>query len=163
MPASLMDLYSGWEYHNALVEKMVATLDADQLSWRPAEHMWSVRTLANHIVAVRGWWFGAWMGEGGQELARFVDFDEEEGCETRGADEIVSGLRETWAAVASSMRSWTESDISRQFQRPIPNSEGERPWRTRQWIIWHVAEHDVHHAGEISLILGMNGLTGIDL
>jgi hypothetical protein len=86
--------------------------------------MWSVRTLANHIVAARGWWFGAWMGVGGQELARFVDFDEEKGCETREADEIVSGLRKTWASVASSMRSWTESDMGRQFQRPIPNSSG---------------------------------------
>ncbi|HEX4716084.1 MAG TPA: DinB family protein [Ktedonobacteraceae bacterium] len=32
---------------------------------------------------------------------------------------------------------------------------------TRQWIIWHVIEHDLHHGGEISLILGTHGLTGI--
>lgn len=163
VPASLLDLYSGWDRHNGLLETMIAPLDADQLAWRPADHMWSVRTLANHIVAVRGWWFGGWMGEGGHALARFIDFGEDEGNETRSATEIVSGLRETWASVASSMRSWTESDMGQHFQRPRPNAAGERPSRSRQWIIWHVAEHDVHHAGEISLILGMNGLTGIGL
>ena len=26
---------------------------------------------------------------------------------------------------------------------------------TRQWVIWHLIEHDVHHGGEISLTLGM--------
>jgi uncharacterized damage-inducible protein DinB len=31
------------------------------------------------------------------------------------------------------------------------------------YIIWHVAEHDAHHAGEISLILGMHGLPGLDM
>jgi uncharacterized damage-inducible protein DinB len=158
-----MDLYAGWDHHNALVEKMIAPLSEDQLSWRPADHMWSVRTLANHIVAVRAWWYGGWMVEGGQDLARFIDFDENEGSETRQAEEIVAGLRDSWAGVAASMRSWTEADMAQEFLRPIPDLEGRRRSRSRQWIIWHVAEHDVHHAGEISLILGMHGLTGLDL
>jgi uncharacterized damage-inducible protein DinB len=34
---------------------------------------------------------------------------------------------------------------------------------TRQWVVWHLIEHDLHHGGEISLILGSNGLTGLDL
>jgi hypothetical protein len=29
--------------------------------------------------------------------------------------------------------------------------------------VWHVLEHDLHHGGEISLILGSNGLPGLDL
>jgi uncharacterized damage-inducible protein DinB len=45
----------------------------------------------------------------------------------------------------------------------VPNEAGERPRRTRQWIIWHLVEHDVHHGGEISFSLGMHGVTGLDL
>ena len=31
------------------------------------------------------------------------------------------------------------------------------------WIIWHVLEHEVHHRGELSLILGMLGREGLDV
>ncbi len=40
-----------------------------------------------------------------------------------------------------------------------------RPSRShhRGWVVWHVMEHDVHHGGEISQILGSHGLSGLDL
>ena len=34
---------------------------------------------------------------------------------------------------------------------------------SRSWVIYHVMEHDLHHGGEVSLILGMNGLRTLDL
>ena len=38
-----------------------------------------------------------------------------------------------------------------------------RPARSRQWIIWHVLEHDIHHGSEISTILGVHGLPAVEL
>jgi len=29
--------------------------------------------------------------------------------------------------------------------------------RTRQWIIWHILEHDTYHGGGLFLTLGMDG------
>ncbi len=29
---------------------------------------------------------------------------------------------------------------------------------TRQWITWHVIAHDLHHGGELTLMLGMQGI-----
>ncbi|HVB25083.1 MAG TPA: DinB family protein, partial [Ktedonobacteraceae bacterium] len=43
------------------------------------------------------------------------------------------------------------------------DENGEEETFTRQWVIWHLIEHDVHHGGEISFILGMHGLAAIDL
>jgi len=60
------------------------------------------------------------------------------------------------------LRRWTEDDLAKEFQRPARNAQRGRPWRSRRYIVWHVAEHDVFHRGEISLVLGMHGLTGID-
>ena len=37
----------------------------------------------------------------------------------------------------------------------------ERPARSRQWMIWHVLEHEIHHGGELSLALGGLGLPGV--
>jgi uncharacterized damage-inducible protein DinB len=31
------------------------------------------------------------------------------------------------------------------------------------WIIWHVLEHEIHHRGELSLILGTLGREGLDV
>jgi hypothetical protein len=29
--------------------------------------------------------------------------------------------------------------------------------------VWHIAEHDIHHGGELSFSLGIHGLPGMDL
>ena len=41
-----------------------------------------------------------------------------------------------------------------------------RPWGrdlTLGWIIWHVLEHEIHHRGELSLMLGLLGREGLDV
>jgi len=40
---------------------------------------------------------------------------------------------------------------------------GKVTYVSRSSAIYHLLEHDLHHGGEISLILGMNGLQGPDL
>lgn len=163
MPVPLIEFFSGWEKHNSLLVGAIKPLDAAQLSWKAAPEQWDVRTLANHIVAARAWWFNAHMGEGGDSLARMTDFDEGADAEKRDAPEICAALDASWNVLAACLHRWTEADLGANFQRPRPNMEGERPSRSRQYVIWHVAEHDVHHGGEISLILGMHGLVGLDL
>jgi uncharacterized damage-inducible protein DinB len=40
------------------------------------------------------------------------------------------------------------------------------PWEAElslRWIIWHVPEHEIHHRGEICLMLGLMGLDAPDL
>jgi uncharacterized damage-inducible protein DinB len=163
MTAPLSTFYQGWEQYNEALERALSPLDAQQLSLQAAPHLWSVRMMANHIIAARAWWFHSCMSDGAPELARFPDYDEGDESVEREAPAIVSGLRETWAGLAARLGVWTVDDVEARFQRPVPNAAGERPWRTRQWIIWHVAEHDLHHGGEISLTLGMHGLPGIDM
>ena len=31
------------------------------------------------------------------------------------------------------------------------------------WIFWHVLEHEIHHRGELSLIVGIIGREGLDV
>ncbi len=163
MSTPLSTYYRGWDRHNELLERAVSVLGADQLSLRAAPGLWSVRTLASHIVGVRAWWFHAWMGEGGPQLGRFLDYGEGEESERREGPEIAAALRSTWASLAASLSAWTDADLGMEFQRPTPNAQGQRPRRTRQYIVWHVAEHDLHHGGEISITLGMHGLSGLGI
>jgi hypothetical protein len=34
---------------------------------------------------------------------------------------------------------------------------------TRQWTIWRIMSHDLHHGGELSILLGMQGIDIPDL
>ena len=163
MEPRVAEYYSGWADYQRLLADAIAPLEPSQLALQAAPHLWSVRMLASHVVAARTWWFHSWMGEGGPELDAIVDFDEGEVSTTREAAEIVRGLETTWSLIDSCLRRWSWSDLHEEFVRPTPNAAGERPRRSRLWILWHVAEHDVHHGGEISFSLGMHRLPGIEL
>jgi len=163
MPPHVIDFYSGWEKHNELLGNAIAPLTDRELSWSPSADMWAVRRLANHIVAARAWWFGGWMGEETQALTPLIDYDDMPGADDRPAEPIVDALNTSWASIGKCLQRWTDGDLEQTFQRPRPNKEGQRPWRSRRYIVWHVAEHDLHHGGEISLILGMHGGRGLDL
>lgn len=163
MTAPLVAYLSGWENYNGLLVKMIAPLGEDDLELNPGRGMWSVRMLASHIVAVRGWWFGEWMGERSASFPDMSLFDEGDEVERRPASAIADALQRSWSVVGDCISRWTEADLDAEFQRPERNAKQGRPWRTRRYIVWHVAEHDIHHGGEISLLLGMNGRTGIDV
>jgi len=83
--------------------------------------------------------------------------------DNRPAAEIVRGLEESFSVIKSGMERWSPAELVQEFARPTPNEAGNRPARSRQWIIWHLVEHDVHHGGEISFSLGMHGVPGLDL
>ena len=55
---------------------------------------------------------------------------------------------------------WTLAD----WQQTWPGEDQSEPEViTRQWVIWHLIEHDLHHGGEISPTLGVHGITGFSL
>jgi uncharacterized damage-inducible protein DinB len=157
------EFYQGWEVYQKRLVGAIGPLDGAQLDLAAAPHLWSVRTLACHVISARAWWFHAWMGEGRPEFGQMVDWDEDEALATRPAAEIVRGLEESWSVIRSGLERWSPSDLLKEFERPRPNEAGERPKRSRQWIVWHLVEHDIHHGGEISFSLGMHGAKGMDL
>ena len=163
MDSSVATFYSGWANYQRMLAGAISPLDDRQLDLSAAPGLWSVRTIACHIVAARAWWFHAWMDEGGPELAPLCDFDEGDDLASRSASEIVAALETTWSLVDGCLQRWSPADLDATFQRPSPNRAGDRPVRDRRYIVWHVAEHDLHHGGEISLTLGMHGLAALDL
>ncbi len=154
--------YNGWDKYCQLLEEAIAPLTADELSWQAAPNLWSIRMLASHMVAARGWWFNSWLGQGAEELANYADYDEGAESQTRGTGTVLAALRRTRAIMADNLGRWTESDLDQAFRPPSPQRERGRRAETLGWIVWHVMEHDVHHGGEISLTLGVHGREGLD-
>ncbi|MFN2137920.1 MAG: DinB family protein [Candidatus Promineifilaceae bacterium] len=152
-------IYENWRGFDEKLRGAVAPLSAEQLSLQPAVHMWPVEQLVQHIIATRAGWFSGTLQDEDAQMEAYMEWGRRE-SPSRSAAELVSGLEATWAFIASRLVRWTPADRAQIF----PDEwQGEIYDVSRSWVIYHVLEHDLFHGGEISLILGMNGLPAIDL
>ena len=156
---SLATLYKGWDVYQEQLVKAITPLTAEQLALRAAPQLRSVGMIAAHIVGARVRWFHRLMGEGSVDIDLLGIWDHPE-APVRSAAELVEGLEDSWQLIQNSLAHWTLADLDHVFEGTYG---GEEYSLTRQWIIWHVIEHDLHHGGEISLTLGAHGLLGLDL
>ena len=157
--ATLAPFYKGWEEYQGLLIEVIAPLSAEQLALSVAPSQRPVWLLAAHIIGTRVGWFQGVMGEGDAAVAAFDPWDAE-GAPPRTAVELVEGLEATWRMIAGCLDRWTPAMLDDPFTRQRPRGTVTR---TRQWIIWHVLEHDLHHGGELCLTLGTHGLPTPDM
>jgi uncharacterized damage-inducible protein DinB len=147
----------GWEnYHQALV-KTIISLSFEQLALPIVQHHWSIGMLLAHMIDARVSWFCGWMGEEDPELAHWHEERLRDEPVVYEAAELVAMFEKTWHVISSALVRWTSADLEQIFSPPAYLQEEEPP-HTRQWIVWHVMEHEIHHGGELSLALGIYGL-----
>ncbi len=161
----LTAFYKGWDGFQLNLVKVVAPLSAKQLALPTAPNHWSIGMVVQHILANRVWWFQFWLGQGNPELAAIASWGWEEERPVGTAAELVDKLEATWQMMQDALDSWTPADLGEVIVSDSPAlSEAELQMfggRTRQWIIWHVIEHEILHSGELSLALGTYGLQTI--
>ena len=162
----LITFYQGWGTHQQGLVETIAPLSSEQLALPAASHHWTIGMVAQHIAANRVWMFHVWMGEGSSDLAPIAHWDpaDHEYQPPRDGAELVAGLKSTWSMIAESLSRWTAADLGHILLPPPSLGEYWKsvfPEPTRQWIIWHVLEHEIHHGGELSLALGGLSLPGV--
>lgn len=172
--SGLETFYEGWANYQDLVLDALRDLTAEQLGLRTAPHQWAVWQLAGHLAGSRAYWFHDILGEGEtatRDLFRVASTTvpdlplEDAGWEDdedhpRSAAEIVEAFDRTWTMIEDCLRRWTPEDLAVEFSRE--RRSGTETF-TRQWVIWHLVEHDLHHGGEISQILGSHGIPALVL
>jgi uncharacterized damage-inducible protein DinB len=170
----LQTFYEGWANYQRSVLAAIQDLTPEQLALRTAPHQWAVWQLAGHIAGARTYWFHDVLGEGDaatRDTFRVASTTvpdlplEDAGWEDdedhpRDTAEIVEAFDLTWTMIDDCLRRWTPDDLAVGFSRE--RRTGTQTF-TRQWVIWHLMEHDLHHGGEISQILGSHGVAALDL
>jgi uncharacterized damage-inducible protein DinB len=157
--ASLEAIYEGWHTYQQILSRALAPLTAEQLELRAAPHLRSIDEIARHMVGARARWFHRLLGEGGDEFAALGQWDRST-MPSRSAAELIDGLERTWQGMHQAIARWTPE----QWQETYPGEDETEPQAiTRQWVIWHLVEHDLHHGGEISLTLGAHGVPALDM
>jgi uncharacterized damage-inducible protein DinB len=158
-PTLVPTLYAGWKNYQGLLVTALAGLTPDQLALGAAPGLRTIHDTTAHIIGARARWFHVLLGEGGDEFAALGTWDRP-GQPSRSAAELVGALEATWQGMQAAITRWTTDEWAQTYPGEPP---GEPASLTRQWVIWHLIEHDLHHGGEISLMLGMHGLKAPDL
>ena len=157
--STLDTIYQNWAAYQALIVKALGPLSEEQLALRAAPHVRSAGQIARHMVGARAAWFYRVMGEGGDEIAALAEWNRLDAPEYSAA-ELIAGLETTGRLIHDCLARWTTADMEHVFKGVY---KGEEYADVRQWIIWHLIEHDLHHGGELSLTLGMHRLAAPDL
>jgi uncharacterized damage-inducible protein DinB len=173
-PSALRTFYDGWANCQDLLLSAMRDLTDQQLGLRVSPDQWAVWQLGSHMAGSRAYWFHDVLREGypsvremfrvaqttvpGLALEDAVWEDEDE--HPRSAREIVGAFDVTWHMIDGCLKRWTLDDLGVEFTR---QGRTRTQTRSRQWVIWHLIEHELHHGGEISLILGSNGLPVPDI
>ena len=127
-------------------------LSDEQLGFVPREGLWSLGEVVRHIANAEEGWF------------RYAVTHELEGWpEGYTADEY--GTVASLQALLAQVHGHTEAYLSTIDAADV-DQVVELPWGpevTLRWVIWHVLEHEIHHRGEIYLMLGLLGLEAPDV
>jgi uncharacterized damage-inducible protein DinB len=165
----------GWAEYQRLLLEAIGPLTAEQLSSRTAPFQWAVWQLAAHMASSRAYWFHDVLGEGDAAVREMFRVDsttvaglplenadwEDDERHPRTASELAEAFDRTWAMMGACLGRWTAEDLVVEF--PRSRRSGEVRTVTRAWVVWHLIEHDLHHGGEISQILGSNGIPAPEL
>ncbi|HLY30500.1 MAG TPA: DinB family protein [Ktedonobacterales bacterium] len=154
---SLITLRNYWENYQQRLIATITPLSPEQLALPVASHQ-TIGELLAHMIGARFWWFHRWIGE--EEPPDLVHWGDEK--DMREAASLVNAFDLTWQMISPALSRWTAADLERLVPPPASVAEVE-PAHTREWIVWHVLEHEIHHGGELSLALGGYGLQGIEI
>jgi uncharacterized damage-inducible protein DinB len=148
-------IYENWRGYQQKLRDCIAPLTNEQLDLQPAAHMWPLGQMVQHIISVRAGWFSGTLQDDDEAMNEYMMSWGQRDSPARSAVEMVRGLDETWAFIEARLQRWTPADCATIFP---DEADGQVIEVSRSWVIYHVMEHDLHHGGEVSLILGMNGL-----
>jgi uncharacterized damage-inducible protein DinB len=153
-------IYENWRGYHEKLRDCIAPLTNAQLGLQPAAHMWPLGQLVQHMISVRAGWFSGTLQEDDAAMHAYMAWGQRD-SPARSAGELVRGLDETWAFIESRLQRWTSADYATTF--PDEVADGQTYEVSRSWVMYHVLEHDLHHGGEVSLVLGMHGLQTPDV
>lgn len=168
---SLETIFDGWQGYNQSLINAIRPLSTDQLNWKPSPRHKTLGEVIRHLCLGRLVWFLRMDAPGSAPLAEKIPQWETDSDGNRDivesalpvadkADQLVLWLEETWQMIDSTLKAWQVNNLNQTY-RHVWN--GEAYAVSRQWTIWRILTHDMNHGGEISLMLGMQGIEAFEL
>lgn len=125
--------------------RAIAPLSAEHLQQRLLPELRTPGEIAEHIVFGRALWLHRTLGQGAAELTPLLRWEDADDP-PHTAGEILQGLELTWRCITGCLMRGAPTDAIPAEEVPIRQT------------IWGLLDHDLPHAGELSLLLGAAGL-----
>ena len=144
-----------WQFMQDGLVRVVGLLSDTQMNMRIAPNVRTLGEQVEHIVRGRALWVHKVVHD--PSLEPMMNWDEPEDP-TRSASEVVAGLQHTWRI----LRAYIEPSTTDGPRMPDPDhgmvsetvsEQEENGLRT----VWGMLDHDLCHAGELALMLGVLG------
>jgi uncharacterized damage-inducible protein DinB len=145
------EMFGHWQSVRRDLLRALDMLADEQLGFVPREGLWSLGTVACHIAEAEEGWFRYVVT---RELGAWPEF-------AAGGYATVESIRTLLDWVHSRTEAYLATVDVVDLERIIDASWNEAiPLR---WIVWHALEHEIHHRGEIYLMLGLMGMEAPDV
>ncbi|MBN1965722.1 MAG: DinB family protein [Anaerolineae bacterium] len=143
--------FKHWDIVREDLIDAIDRLSEEHLDFVPVAGLWSLGTVLRHIANAEEGWFRYVVERQYNEWP--PDYTAEDYPTIASVKAL---LAETHARTDAYLEALDEADLDTR----IPTSGGDTSIR---WVIWHVIEHEIHHRGEVFLMLGMLGIAAPDI
>jgi hypothetical protein len=143
-------VFANWQDYQEALKRAVAPLTEEQQGRRVLPGHRTPGEIAEHIVFGRALHLGRTLGADAAELASYQKW-EHEGDPPRTAAELVHGLEVTWQTIEDRLTRGSSADALIDGELEVLRT------------IWGLVDHDLPHAGQLSLLLRAIGMPGVDI
>ena len=156
-------IYEGWHRAQARLVHRLPKLGPQQLQLRASADGWPVWAIVSHVAGARVYWLCGVFKERGADNTPFPDplgdSWEDHLDVPRSSEELMFAVESSWRIVESCLAGWTPEMLGEVFTR---ERAGEIQRHTRASVLTRLVMHDAFHCGEVSSLLGANGLESMD-
>jgi hypothetical protein len=142
--------FESWQDYQEALKRAIAPLTEEQLHRRLIPGLRTPGEIAEHIVFGRALHLHRTLGEGVEELTPLLRWEDADDPPHTAA-EILHGLELTWRFITACLMRGSPTDAISEEDVPIVQT------------IWGLLDHDLPHAGELSLLLGADGMPGVEI
>jgi len=130
---------------------MVNLFTAEELEYRPFPSSWSVGEIFLHIAETEDFWIREVVQKQPPVMRDDITID------LPIKTVITTRLMDSFELSQQLLEGLTGEDLEQSIG--LPDGTYHRLYD----ILWHVIEHEIHHRGELSLVLGLLGKQGLDV
>jgi len=141
-----------WGHVREDLYKALDQFNDEQLLFSPGEGLWSLGQIFLHIASAEQGWFRYVITSEANDWPADLELSD---------FSTIAKIKEVLQNVHAKTEIYLESLDEAELERIIT-----APWGSEfpvRWAIWHVLEHEIHHRGEIFLMLGMLGKEAPDV
>lgn len=143
-------VFESWFDYQQALKRAIAPLTDEQLRQRLLPGLRTPGEIAEHIVFGRALHLRRTLGDEAVELTPFLRWQDADDP-PHTATEILEGLDLTWRVITSCVTRGEPGDAITEEEVLSVQT------------IWGLLDHDLPHAGELSLLLGADGLPGVEI